>query len=109
MPGGEVVGVLPEIEHMLAEFVGVHGAVEKAVSVVALHEHYLGFGFQIGLGLCLLEGIDPCLQRHLCTHKFRVRIGFRAPVFDVFNTVSRKAGLCGRLFIWPGIGRLNGK
>ena len=104
VPGREVVGILPEVEHMLAEFIGIHSAVEKAVAVVTLHQHDFCIGIQIRLGLGCFKCLIALLQRNLRSQELCIGIGFRTPVFDVLHPIARKAWLRRRLVVGPGIG-----
>ena len=103
VPGGEIVGVLPEIQHMLAELIGIHGAVKEAVAVVTLHQHYLSIRGQIGLCLGSLEGFVALLQRHFCPQELCIGIGFRAPIFNVLYTIAGKGRLRRGLVVRPRI------
>ena len=103
MPGAEVIGILPEGHDILGELIGVHGASEEAVAIVAGHVHDLGIRGQIGLRLGGGEGLIAVLQRHGGHQEFGIGVCLRIPILNVLNTVARKGGLGGGRVIRPGI------
>ena len=107
VPGGEIVGVLPEGHDILGELIGIHGAAEEAVAIVAGHVHDLGIGGQVGLGLGGGESLIAVKQRHIGHQELRVGVRRRVPVFDVLDAVSGEGGLRRGRVVGPGI-RLGG-
>ncbi len=94
VPGGIIVCILPEIQHMFAEFVGIQRAAEKAVAVVALHQHDLGIGLQIRFCLGCLKCLVAVLQGNLRAQKLCIRVGFRIPILYVLDAITGKRRFC---------------
>lgn len=66
---------------------------EEGVSIVALHEHDLGLGIQLRVGLGGRIVRDTRLQGHLGTQVPGVRVGLGTPRPDVLKSMPSVAGL----------------
>lgn len=66
---------------------------EEGVSIVALHEHDLGLGIQLRVGLDGRIVRDTRLQGHLGTQVPGVRVGLGTPRPDVLKSMPSVAGL----------------
>ena len=93
VPRAVVVGILPEVEQILAELVGVGIAVEECVAIVAGQGEPLGFGAQLRVGLSCGQGSVAVLQRNLRTEHITPRVSFRGPVQEILGTVAVLVGL----------------
>ena len=93
VPRAVVVGILPEVEQILAELVGVGIAVEECVAIVAGQGEPLGFGAQVRVSLGCGQGSIAVLQRNLRTEHITPGVGFRAPVQEILGTVAMLVGL----------------
>ena len=93
VPGGVVVDVLPEVEAVFAELVGVRGAAEEGVAIVASQGQVLHLRVQAGVGLSGWNRFNAVLQRHPRPQKLRVRVRRRIPGQQVLGPVTVGCGL----------------
>ena len=93
MPGGVLIDVLPEVEHMGAELVGVGVGVKEAVAVVTRQRQVLGQRGQVRVGLSGGKGRVAVLQRDLRSQQLGVGVRLRGPLHDVLHAVAVKRGL----------------
>ncbi len=93
VPGSVVVDVLPEVEAVFAEFVGVGGAAEEGVAIVAGEGQILNFGIQLRFRLRRCNRVNTVLQRHPGTQQFRIGIGCGIPRQKILCTIAVRGGL----------------
>ena len=93
MPGSVLVYILPEIENVSTELVGVGIAVEECIAVVTGQGEILSFRQKIGVGLCCSQCSVAILQRNLCTEQLSIRVCFRRPIHNVFHAIAVLIGL----------------
>ena len=105
VPGGVVVDVLPEVEAVFAELVGVGGAAEEGVAIVTGQVQILNLRVQAGVGLGGCHRLDAVLQGHPGPEQLRVRVRGGIPGQEVLRTVAVGGGFVLRKGTLPGVGK----
>ena len=110
VPGAVVVDVLPEVEAVFTELVGVRGTAEEGVAIVTSQGQVLHLRVQAGVGLGGCNRSNAVLQGYPRPQKLCVRVCRRVPGQQVLGPVTVRCGLVVRQSTLAPIGqRVTGK